>query len=156
MDYVACEPEPLEALCIDLNVYGGEPRAIRKVLWNSNASIEFFSKPHNGDRSIIEMDGAQGQMIVEAVRLDTVIDLKRRTGPIVFKVEGEGAEPEILEGAAGVLPSIDFVTVDCGFERGREQSPTFVETNRLLVEAGFQLQQFEFGRITALYRNANR
>ena len=156
MDYIAFEPEPLEARCIDLNIYGGEPRALRKALWNSNTSIEFFSKPKSADSSIIEMDGAQSQLIVEAVRLDTAIDLKGRTGPVIFKLEGEGAEPEILEGAAGVLPSIDFVTVDCGFERGREKSHTFVETNTLLVEAGFRLQQVEFGRVTALYHNANR
>ena len=156
MDYVAFEPEPLEARCIDLNVYGGEPKATRKALWNSNSSIEFFSKPESEDSSIIEMDGAQSQMIIEAVRLDTAIALNGRTGPVIFKVEGEGAEPEILEGATGVLPLIDFVTVDCGFERGREQSPTFVESNALLVDAGFRLQEFEFGRVTALYHNANR
>ena len=156
MEYVAFEPEPLEARCIDLNVYGGHPRAINKALWNSNTSIEFFSKPEDADSSIIEMDGAQGQMRVEAVRLDTAIDLKGCTGPVILKLDGEGAEPEILEGATGVLPSIDFVTMDCGFERGREKSHTFVETNVLLVEAGFRLQQVGFGRVVALYRNANR
>lgn len=156
MDYVAFEPEPLEARCIDLNIYDGELRAHRKALWNRNISLEFFSKPETADSSIFDPGDAQNRQIVEAVRLDTAIDLEGCTGPVILKVEGEGAEPEILEGAAGVLPSIDFVTVDCGFERGREKSHTFVKTNTLLIGAGFRLQRVEFSRVTALYRNANR
>ncbi len=75
---------------------------------------------------------------------------------MVLKVEGEGAEPEILEGATGLLPFIDYVTVDCGPERGRQEAHTFVEVNALLVEAGFRLLQFGIPRTTGLYRNTNR
>ena len=156
MDYVAFEPEGLEARCIDLNIYGGEQKTIRKALWNRNTTLEFFSKPETADGSVIDPGGTATRFSVDAVRLDTVVDLTDRRAPIILKVEAEGAEPEILEGAESLLAAIDFVTVDCGPERGYEQAHTLVETNNLLLDAGFRLLQFGPSRMTALYFNANR
>ncbi len=155
-EYVAFEPEPVEARCVDLNAYGGEPKTIRKALWNRNTTLEFYSKPDDADSSVIDPGGITAHRTVDAVRLDTTLDLSGRTGIVVLKVEGEGAEPEILEGATGLLPFIDYVTVDCGPERGRQEAHTFVEVNALLVEAGFRLLQFGIPRTTGLYRNTNR
>ncbi len=156
VEYVAFEPEPLEALCVDLNAYGGEPKTIRKALWNRNTTLEFFSKPDSADSSVIDPGGTAARRAVDAVRLDAEIDLSGRTGVVVLKVEGEGAEPEILDGATGLLPFIDFVTVDCGPERGRQEAHTLVEVNEVLVETGFRLVQFGIPRTTALYRNTSR
>lgn len=155
-EYVAFEPEPVEARCVDLNAYGGEPKTIRKALWNRNTTLEFFSKPDSADSSVIDPGDTGARRTVDAVRLDTVINLSGRTGMVVLKVDGEGAEPEILEGATGLLPFIDFVTVDCGPERGRQEAHTFVEVNEFLVAAGFRLVQFGIPRTTALYRNTSR
>ena len=156
MDYVAFEPEALEARCIDLNVYDGEPKTIRKALWNRNTTLEFFSKPETADGSVIDPGGTEARFAVDAVRLDTVMDLADRPGPVILKVEAEGAEPEILEGAESLLSAIDFVTVDCGPERGHEEAHTLVETNNLLLDAGFRIRQFGARRMTGLYVNANR
>ena len=159
LHYLAFEPEPLDARCTDLNVFDGRRMTIRKALWNRTTTIEFFSKPESADSSIIDPGGTNTHFAVEAVRLDDAIelaDLADCTGPVILKVEGEGAEPEILEGASGLLPSVDFVTIDCGPERGRNQRHTFVEANALLVQAGFRLVQFEMRRMTALYRNPAR
>ena len=156
LDYLAFEPEPLEARCADLNVFDGNRMTIRKALWNRTTTIEFFSKPETADSSAFDPGGTDTRFAVEAVRLDDAIEPAGRTGPVILKVEGEGAEPEILEGASGLLPSIDFVTLDCGPERGRNEAHTFVEANALLVQAGFQLVQFGMRRMTALYGNPAR
>jgi len=156
VEYVAFEREPVEARCVDLNAYGGEPKTIRKALWNRDTTLEFFSKPDTADSSVIDPGDTAERRTVDAVRLDTALDLSGRTGMVVLKVEGEGAEPEILDGATGLLPFVDFVTVDCGPERGRQEAHTFVEVNGFLVEAGFRLVQFGIPRTTALYRNAGR
>ena len=156
MDYVAFEPEALEARCIDLNVYEGETRTIRKALWNRNTTLEFFSKPETADSSVINPGGTEIRFAVDAVRLDAMIELVDRPGPVILKVEAEGAEPEILEGAKNLLSAIDFVTVDCGPERGRQQAHTLVETNNYLVDAGFRIRRFGANRMTALYFNMNR
>jgi len=156
LSYIAFEPEELEAHCADLNNYEGQKRTHRKALWNRNTSLTLFSKPDSADSSLIDMGNAASRRPVEAVRLDSAIDLGDASGPVILKIEGEGAEPEILEGAAALLPKVDFVTVDCGPERGPQRAHTFVETNTLLVDAGFRLQRVEFRRVTALYRNMSR
>ena len=38
----------------------------------------------------------------------------------LLKVEAEGAEPEVLLGTAKILKRIEFISVDCGPERGLE------------------------------------
>ncbi len=156
LDYVAFEPEPLEARCVDLNVFAGHQNTIRKALWNRTTTLEFFSKPETADSSVFDPGGTDTRFAIDAVRLDDAMELTDRTGPVVLKVEAEGAEPEILEGASGLLPSVDFVTLDCGPERGRDHTHTLVEANTLLVQAGFQLAQFGIRRMTALYRNTAR
>ncbi len=156
VEYLAFEPETVEARCVDLNAYEGEPKTIRKALWNRNTTLEFFSKPDSADSSVIDPGDTVVRRTVDAVRLDAAVDLSARTGTVVLKVEGEGAEPEILEGATGLLPFVDFVTVDCGPERGRQEAHTFVEVNEFLVEAGFRLLQFGIPRTTALYRNRSK
>ena len=40
-DYLAFEPEPLEARCADLNVFDGNRMTIRKALWNRATTLAF-------------------------------------------------------------------------------------------------------------------
>ena len=157
LDYVPFEPEILEAECCDLNNFDGRAKTRRYALWNESKVTDFYSKPESADSSIIEMAEPTRQARVNAVRLDTALDtnqLSSVSGTTILKVEAEGAEPEVLEGAAGVLPYIDWVAVDCSPERGTERANTLVETNGLMYEYGFQLCWAQvFGRVTALYRN---
>ena len=88
--------------------------------------------------------------------LDGAVNLPDVPGTVILKIEAEGAEPEVLEGAADTLASIDWVTIDCGHERGVSKAHTFVETNVLMQDLGFRLHRAQFKRITALYRNTRR
>jgi FkbM family methyltransferase len=155
--YVAFEPEELEARCCDLNNFEGRPETRRKALWHEAAVLQFHSKPDTADSSVFEIDAAAPPRDVEAVRLDTVVDpAEFGPGTRIFKLEAEGAEPEVLAGATGVLPHFDYVAADCGYERGRDAAHTFVEVHDLLLEAGYRLVHASFGRITAIYRNEAR
>jgi FkbM family methyltransferase len=156
MRYIAFEPEALEATCCDLNNFGGQSTTIRKALWNENTTLVFHSKPDSADSSLFEMAGSTDRIEVEAVALDSVIDIEDLPGPVIFKLEAEGAEPEVLQGAVNSLPRIDFVAVDSGYERGAEKKHTFVETANALQDHGFRLAQAQFRRITALYENTRR
>jgi hypothetical protein len=55
----------------------------------------------------------------------------------LLKIEVEGSEPEVLQGAKSVLKIVDFVAVDTGPERGIKN--TFDEVNSYLVNHGFKL-----------------
>ena len=58
---------------------------------------------------------------VESVRLDTFVQSKGLTGNILLKVDVDGAELKVLEGASSVFPLIDVVIVEASrtfcFER---------------------------------------
>ena len=153
--YMAFEPEEPEAHCCDLNNFNGRADTRREALWKETAMIPLYSKPESGDSSLIDMGGAIRTRI-QAVALDDAVNLSDVPGTVILKIEAEGAEPEVLEGAANTLASIDWVAIDCGHERGVSRTHTFVETNVLMQDLGFRLHRAQFKRITALYRNMKR
>ena len=154
--YVAFEPEALEARCCDLNNFDGRPETRREALWKEATTLTLYSNPESADSSVFEGGGSSSRIEVPAVVLDGVVDLAGVSGTVVIKIEAEGAEPEVLEGATKTLSAVDWVTVDCGYERGKQKAHTFVETNVLLQDLGFRLQRANMKRVTALYRNTKR
>lgn len=155
--YEAFEPEPLEARCCDLNNFDGAARTHRVALWSEATTLTFHSKPDTADSSVFEIDGAAGSREVQAIRLDSAIDPSTfGPGTRIFKLEGEGAEPEILQGAEGLLPHLDYIAADCGYERGRAAQHTFIEVNDFLLARGYRLIEAGFTRVTAVYRNEAR
>ena len=157
LSYVAFEPETLEARCCDLNNFGGRPETERKALWKETATLSFHSRPETSDGSVFDMGDPISRVDVSAVTLDDAVDLSNGSGgTVIFKVEAEGAEPEVLEGASKTLSSVDWVAIDCGYERGREQAHTFVETNVFLHDCGFRPLRADLRRGTMLYMNTMR
>ncbi len=153
--YIAIEPEKLEADCSDLNNFGGRKGTNRVALWKEDTTLEFFSMPETADSSVFDM-GSDTSIKIPAVQLDNLVDLDGQDGINIFKLEAEGAEPEVLEGARKTLKNIDYVAVDCGYERGKEQQHTFIEVNRFLSEFGFEPIEAGFHRVTILYKNKSR
>ncbi|NBY42497.1 MAG: FkbM family methyltransferase [Verrucomicrobia bacterium] len=154
MKYIAFEPESLEADCCDLNNFNGESCTQRVALWNSSATLEFYTKPDTADSSLISLGSGSATKKIRAVRLDSILgenDLRQR--PAIFKLEAEGAEPEVLEGAGKLLLNFDYIAIDCGPERGEEKRHTFVETNIFLADLGFRPISANFKRVTILYKN---
>ena len=159
LGYVPFEPEPLEAFCCDLNNFGGSSRTQRQALWKETATLPFYSKPDSADSSLIAPRGDWRRTEVEAVTLDSTLDLTRlarASGTVIFKVEAEGVEPEVLEGSVTTLCEVDWVAIDCGPERGEHLAHTFVETNTFMQDHGFRLHRARFDRIIALYSNTKR
>ena len=154
--YIPFEPEILEARCCDLNNFDGRAETRRKVLWKETTMLTLCSMPESADSSIFEVDGHSARIEVPAVTLDDSVDLSGFPGMVVFKIEAEGAEPEVLEGSARALPLMDWVAIDCGYERGKEKAHTFVETNVFLHDHGFRLHGMHPKRVVALYRNTKR
>lgn len=151
MNYIAFEPEELEARCCDLNNYVGAENTYRIALWHKNTELTFFSKPDTADSSLIEMSAYNTKKTVQAKRLDHVLEGTRFGGTVILKVEAEGAEPEILMGAANIIDNVDYVALDCGYERGKQRDHTFIEANSILVAYGFTPVQANFRRLTVLY-----
>ena len=152
LQYFAFEPEEKEARCNDLNNYGGENKTVRKALWNENTVLKFFSKPESADSSLIEITGAENVTEVQAITLDSFIAEQGIERVKLFKVEAEGAEPEVLLGALKSLNKIDYIAVECGYERGIDQQHTFLEVYKLLIDNDFEVVDAAFRRVMFLFK----
>lgn len=151
--YFPVEPEKLEIECCNLNIFDGSSKFSSRVLWKDNCIIELYSKPNEGDSSLVEMRDYSTTKKVEAVRLDKFIEKYDIDRIKILKIEAEGAEPEILEGAISSLGKVMYISVDCGFERGINKESTFNEVNKILMDNGFEIVQAEMNRIVILYKN---
>ena len=156
MNYIAFEPEQLEADCCDQNNYGGKALTIRKALWKETTTLEFFHKADTADSSAFDVSDYNEKTVIPAVSLDSELDPSKLSRPLILKLEAEGAEPEVLEGAAKFLEIADYVAVDCGYERGQSQDHTFIEVNNQLTCRGYSIVAAKFrGRVTMLFHKEN-
>ena len=151
---IGFEPSPVEYGLLVKNLEANpyiEPIGVHNVaLWERTAAgIDFFVKSQTADSSIIPIADFDQKITVSCRRLDEV--LSRRPYRLL-KLEAEGAEPEILRGATGVLDCFDYVTVDAGFERGVKQETTAPEVTRFLFANGFELIDLTPKRVTLLFR----
>ncbi len=152
VDYIAFEPEQLEAECCDINVYDGAKKTHRLGLWCENTTLKFYSKPDSADGSLIETNDYAALHQLEVVTLASHFGEEAKKGIRLFKVEAEGAEPEVLQGALPILEYIDYISVDCGYERGIDNEPTFIEVNELLTQNNFELISQNSNRMVFLFK----
>ena len=73
----------------------------------------------------------------------------------LLKIEAEGCEPEVLDGAATILDSVQYISTDLGFERGVEKAATIVPICNYLHNRGVVIQDVNFNRLCVLFRNKN-
>lgn len=153
LNILAIEPETLEANCADRNIFGGQPRTIRKVLWNEDTVLKFYSCAETADSSVFKIDQYQRVTEVQAIRLDSLLASVKPPRIRLFKLEAEGAEPEILEGAQEWLSRIDYIAADLGPERGLKQEQTATPVINYLLARGFDLLDMRFDRVVCLFKN---
>lgn len=148
VDYWAIEPSAAEFQCLRRNVPGA--RAHQCALWRRDETLKFYVNTKTADSSVIEIKTHSEVVEIPARRLDGLLpaDLRVR----LLKLEAEGAEPEVLEGAEGALDRIDYIAVDSGPERGFAQEETTAACVNFLVRRGFDLLQMRHGRVCLLFK----
>jgi len=153
LNIVAVEPEALEADCADLNLYQGRPRTVRGVLWHEETTLKFYSAAATADSSTIEPPKYDAVREVPATTVDALLTRMQCQRLRLLKLEAEGAEPEILQGAMGSLERIDYIAADLGPERGVRQEETATPVINLLLAQGFEIVSMRFDRVVVLFRN---
>ncbi len=151
---IGFEPSPVEYGLLVKNLEANpyiEPIGVQNVaLWEQTADgIDFFVKSQTADSSIIPITDFDRKITVSCRRLDEMVS---RRPYRLLKLEAEGAEPEILRGATGILDCFDYVSVDAGFERGVKQEMTAPEVTRFLFANDFELVALNPKRVTLLFR----
>lgn len=134
------EGDPRVFACLVRNI-AAEPRitAHQTVVWHREEDLTFFSAPEDADSSLIadESDPRYKPIKVHAVPLDLLAEQGGWGEIALLKCDAEGAEPEVLRGAATVLARTRAVAIDTGPERMGEETHEPVAT--ILSAAGFRV-----------------
>ena len=56
-----------------------------------------------------------GRTVVRTAPLDELVAAERRLRPALLKIDVQGAELDVLNGASGVLEAVDSILVECSF-----------------------------------------
>ncbi|MFN4354441.1 FkbM family methyltransferase [Parvibaculum sp.] len=135
----AFEPDPAPYLCLKHNVEGLEGvRTFDVALSNRSGSLTFFKASSTADSSFVRPEVNAEEIVVMARTLDSVIEELGLSRIDFLKLEAEGWEPEVLEGASAALAITRKIAVDGGPEReGQCTHPVVAEKLR---ESGFVVQ----------------
>lgn len=155
---ICFEPAPKEFSTLSANLARADHvlsyQTHQLALWSeANEGLTFYLDGNNGDNSLLAFNKPVETVTVPAARLDEV--LERRSYKLL-KLEAEGAEPEILSGASGVLDCFEFITVDVGFERGVTAESTLPQVVNILLAHGFETIGYNGARHTLLFRSVTR
>jgi FkbM family methyltransferase len=148
--YLGIEPDPIAFGALHRNL--PEARLEQVAVGADRGTAEFSLATSTGDSSF---DTSGGQTI--KVRVETLDDVAQRVFPeghiTILKIEAEGFEPEVLEGASATLSRTRIVTVDAGEERGGLS--TAPDCVNLLISSGFQLTQVYLRRGIFLFQSTS-
>jgi FkbM family methyltransferase len=151
INYTGIEPSKIEYSNLDFNIKN--QTLINKALYsNSNSYLDFYISGEYGDSSLIKINEFEEIYKVETITLDDIIDKISRNIKLI-KIEAEGAEPEVLQGLKKNLSKIEYITIDCGFERGLKKESTLVACVNYLLDNNYELIDFTDKRIVCLFRN---
>lgn len=150
---LAFEPDRREFLALMANIgpFGG--RGWNELLWFERAIVEFFDGNDTGDSSIFAQKDGLMRELRSATTLDSLLDSAGYSNASVkfMKIEAEGAEPEILDGAKAALLRTEYVAVDVGPERGPKGETTLIPVYERLVALGFSAISFHHKRLVLLF-----
>jgi FkbM family methyltransferase len=123
-----------------LRIALGEARGTRplNIATNEGASSSFLAltRTHESSAPLVTYAGAE---TVEMAALDDLAgDLLPATGLVWLKLDAQGYELRILEGAAQALSRIGAVEVELSLVELYAGQPLFDEVLRFVQEAGFQ------------------
>lgn len=132
-DVLALDVDYRNVDCLRHNISG---EVARVGLWCSDQTKTLTLGPDTSESSLLGLDTGNGEESRTAVaRLDSLL-----TRPVdLLKVEAEGAEPEVLQGAAGV--EAKQVVVDVSPERNG-QSPAPL-CRSLLADRGYHVERYD-------------
>ena len=146
ISYIGFEPDKDVYKSLSKNIKTGQ--IVNKALGESNSFKNLYIDSEGANTSLINF-GSNTEYEVESITLDS-LNLEKIK---LFKIDAEGYEPEVLQGAINSLPQIEYISVDYGNERGVENKSTVVEVTNFLYNSGFKLIAEGAVRKVGLFQN---
>ncbi len=87
---------------------------------------------------------------VDMVRLDTLCRMKNMPGPYLIKIDTQGAELLVLEGAAGILSETEVIILEVSFFQFYKNGPQFFDVVAGMKNLGFCAYDIYGGQLRPL------
>ena len=149
ISYLGIEPSHEEYSCLEINARDYTHSNVG--LWNKKTEKTFYISSDGADSSLIIPSTFDSEININCDRLDNLLSDDKNVK--LLKLEAEGAEPEVLEGASKILKNIEYISADLGPERGIYNHETYSEVTNLLYKNNFSLIKINPDRLSVLYRN---
>jgi FkbM family methyltransferase len=150
-NYITFEPSEAEHRSVCANAPDGLHN--KKGLSDVAEVKTFYLNEKDADSSLVEPNEYSGVIEVETVTLSSFVEEKGIEKIKLFKLEAEGFEPEIMDGTMAILDKIEYIAIDGGNERGKEQEETFSPLTNTLLAHGFKMVEVNLQWGRALFRN---
>ena len=138
-----CEADPSNVTYLESKF--PDDRVINGIIWHVDAEQkDFYVFENSAQNSAIapshELSGSFRQVIITSTnKLDTVIDPRDISKPVLLVIDVQGAEIEVLNGAKKTLSNVEFVIIEIALHsQGYLKAPTQESVYKSLKEFGFK------------------
>lgn len=148
-EIVSFEPSPsvFQSLCNNLaKVKNIE--FVQSAVGDKEGEIEFFENAYSHASSVLRVDNAQVAMLPETgeerkilvpiTTLDRFCEGRSWPRPLLLKLDVQGYERKVLEGARRFLGSVDYLLFECSYRPMYQGEPLFAEMYRFVTELDFE------------------
>ena len=129
--------------CLRLNCKYYKKIKIQKMaIWKKSGTINFESKLNEASSSLLISNKNKNKNKsnihqVKAITLNNLLHRNKIDKVKLIKVEAEGGEPEILQGALKILNKVEYIALDCGPERYGKK--TIKAVSKILKKNNFRV-----------------
>ena len=149
-NYIGFEPDPVTFKSLEKNLNNHTAQIFDCALSNENEYKDLYLDTDGADTSLIYF-GSDKKVNIKVKTLDS-FNIKEVK---LLKIEAEGAELEVLQGAKKTLKNTEYVTVDYGPERGINKTSTSAEIIDFLYKNNFKLIKVSDLRQVGLFKKAS-
>ena len=134
---ICFEPDPIARSALLKNTKRFENiLVVPEALSNKDSIQSFYVATKKADSSLFQPEEFDEKIEVKAKRLDSYDFSTSEYSNIILKMDAEGFEPEVLQGAISWLKRIDLVSIDVAPERG--DADTYKDVKDILDSLGFE------------------
>lgn len=122
---------------------------VQSALGDTEGQLEFFENAYSHASSALPI--AKGQVtalpvtdkiekiLVPVITLDAYTSGQTWPKPVLVKLDVQGFERKVLEGARSFLSTVDFLLYECSYRAMYDGEPLFAEMYEFVASLGFEL-----------------
>eukprot|EP01035_Chromulina_nebulosa_P026132 gene26132-34172_t len=122
---------------------------VQSAVGDRRGELKFFESDYSHASSALPVTEAQRSLRPETAKTKTItvpvttLDVfaqgKNWSGPILLKLDVQGFEKKVLEGATAFLPKVDYLLFECSYQALYENEPLFAEMYTYVQSLGYEL-----------------